>query len=327
MTQSTQTGHMKKRGRPPQSPRVEIASAQAPSNMTAKKAKRTFSILHDSVAVESARRETSVTMGEPSLLNNLKELLQPLLKREIDSKVKQEVDRTLEFERSLLKEAASNRQAQMLVSCQSAADGEIRRVSQLLRVANKALAKLRAVPFPTSLMRCNRCGEDLSAGENVHVADQCGAFLCKECGDGTTYDCAAHPDAGSQATHRIYTVECAVECVVNGVATCTGSSEMNLYDMGCGVYSKAATSSKVRTLMALGHPICRSCLTLSTKGRQSQKTPPKIPSMNYRCPKCCTEVSYGLALCMPRLEHNEAARVSVLANPLAEWKRLAKHKK
>lgn len=59
-------------------------------------------------------------------------------------------------------------------------------------------------------------------------------FLCKGCGDGTTYKCAAHCDAGSQATHRIYTVDRTIECVVNGVAECAGSSGMGLIDMGCG---------------------------------------------------------------------------------------------
>lgn len=131
--------------------------------------------LPDTMAAESLCQESSVARADSSLLNNLDEILRPLLEREIEFKVKQEVGRALDLERSRLEEAMSKDQAKMLLDAQCAAEAETKKVILSLRVANETVAKFQAVPFPTSLMRCNKCGEDLSAGENIHVADQCGA--------------------------------------------------------------------------------------------------------------------------------------------------------
>jgi hypothetical protein len=57
-------------------------------------------------------------------------------------------------------------------SNQSADKGENFRANQLLCEADAQLPKLRAMPFLlTSLMRCNKCGEGLSAEDHVHVID------------------------------------------------------------------------------------------------------------------------------------------------------------
>jgi hypothetical protein len=39
----------------------------------------------------------------------------------------------------------------------------------------KHIVRLQAVPFPLSLMHCNKCGEPFSENEAIHVADNCGA--------------------------------------------------------------------------------------------------------------------------------------------------------
>jgi hypothetical protein len=58
-------------------------------------------------------------------------------------------------------------------------------------------------------------------------------FLCKACGAGRTYECAAHPHIEPQSTHQIHGVECTVK-EVHGLA-CTGASGGSLIDMACGM--------------------------------------------------------------------------------------------
>jgi rubrerythrin len=66
----------------------------------------------------------------------------------------------LQQSRSRLEEQHSARETQLL--------------SQL-DDAQKHIARLQAVPFPLSLMHCNKCGEPFSENEAIHVADNCGA--------------------------------------------------------------------------------------------------------------------------------------------------------
>jgi hypothetical protein len=147
-------------------------------------------------------------------------------------------------------------------------------------------------------------------------------FLCKACGAGRTYECAAHPHIEPQSTHQIHGVECTVK-EVHGLA-CTGASGGSLIDMACGMSLMCYRNIASRlTRFVAGHPICVSCATNTTKNIQSRLNLLPVHSWIYRCPRCRVEINYNIAMCMPRLEHCEAARVSVFKRPMKEWKRAA----
>lgn len=104
---------------------------------------------------------------------SVNDVLGSLMKDEIQRKVTQEVNRVLESERTSLEEATSKSQEKM--------QAELTRVNQFLRDTTGMLANFRKVTLPASLMRCNNCGEDLSPGEEMHVAERCGAVSQHRC--------------------------------------------------------------------------------------------------------------------------------------------------
>jgi hypothetical protein len=117
--------------------------------------------------VNHAPRDESIAPTGTAFGSSINDLLRPLMEREIDRKVTHEVDRMLKSKRTSLNEANSKMQAQM--------QAKLTGVNQCLRETKEQLTKFRAVALPISLMRCNNCGEDLSAGEHMHVANGCGA--------------------------------------------------------------------------------------------------------------------------------------------------------
>jgi hypothetical protein len=92
--------------------------------------------------------------------------LQPIIQRE--------VDRIMDLERASWH--ATSREYEAKIAATAHAVREKEDLGRALDDALEQVTKLRAVPFPLSLMRCNACGKDLAEDDGgVHVADGCGA--------------------------------------------------------------------------------------------------------------------------------------------------------
>jgi hypothetical protein len=167
------------------SPRIEIPQIPPKDAHTiaVKRHKSTLSITNTLRTEPSAALPTKVILdpsSTPSLhpastmpdfeslsIVDFHRFLQPIIQRE--------VDRIMDLERASWHATSREYEAKIAATAQHA----VREKEDLGRALDDALeqvTKLRAVPFPLSLMRCNKCGKDLVEDEGgIYVADGCGA--------------------------------------------------------------------------------------------------------------------------------------------------------
>jgi hypothetical protein len=115
---------------------------------------------------QSLPPEPNMTGVEVFSIADFHRFLQPIIQREVDS--------VLEDERSAWKATTCEYEAKIASAVDAAREKD--ELGRSLDNALEQVTKLRAVPFPLALMRCNSCGKDLSDDdEAIYVADGCGA--------------------------------------------------------------------------------------------------------------------------------------------------------